>query len=98
MKKNKIADRMRLSLEKASLVAKEAEYDIDHVHTSLVNLIDKLSDIELTIFNAWVFLIAPENMADALRHISRTDLEECFNKCTDETLQKIRIALRQSDK
>ena len=88
-----LADRTKKSLEKALVTARLAENKIDEVRYTLELLVGKLADIQLTVFNAWVFLVVPENMADALRHISEEDLKQSFDKCTDETMEKIKRVL-----
>lgn len=88
-----LTDRTRLSLEKALKTAKLVEARIVDTHDILEGLVGKLADINLTIFNAWVFLVMPENMADALRYIKPSDLKDSFDKCDEATIDKIKEAL-----
>ena len=88
-----LAGRIKELLESAAIKAKKAEARTKDIHSLLELLVGNISDIELTVFNAWVFLIAPENMADAFRHISEENLAASVKMCDEQSLEKIKTAI-----
>ncbi len=90
----KMGERTQVSLEKSLKIARLVEGRIVEVSDLLKSLIVKLADIETTIQSSWIFLMIPDNMADALQNVSADDLEVSFEKCNSETLDKIALALK----
>ena len=92
-----LGDRTQVSLNKALKTAHLVETRINEADDLLKSLIVKLADIEMTVLNSWVFLIVPENMTNALQYINKDDLEASFEKCDPENLDKITVALKNTN-